>query len=139
MCDHYVVESRDHLFFHCPFAQICWKNICPSWTALSAGIQDQIGNPRHLLNLPFATDIIILVAWAIWNTRNAYIFRAVPPSFYAYRKHFEEELQRLVLRAKEEIIWVTSRLGPELQIGIILSLASFSYIYVVISAYSFSF
>jgi len=36
MCEHYVVESRDHLCFHCPFAQICWKNICPNWTALSA-------------------------------------------------------------------------------------------------------
>ena len=42
---------------------------------LSAGIQDQLSQLVRLLNLPFAMDVIILIAWAIWNTRNAYVSR----------------------------------------------------------------
>uniref|UniRef100_A0A452ZH53 Reverse transcriptase zinc-binding domain-containing protein n=1 Tax=Aegilops tauschii subsp. strangulata TaxID=200361 RepID=A0A452ZH53_AEGTS len=34
MCDEYVLETRDRLFFHCDFAQICWKYVCPKWSPL---------------------------------------------------------------------------------------------------------
>lgn len=92
MCSQHVVERRDHLFFHCQFAQTCWKKLCPNWPTLSSGIQDQIANLKHLLNLPFASDIIILIAWEIWNTRNGFIFRRIRPSLFACKKLFNEEM-----------------------------------------------
>lgn len=34
MCDQFVVESRDPLLFHYQFAQIYFRNICPTWSIL---------------------------------------------------------------------------------------------------------
>lgn len=33
MCEDNVLETRDHLIFHCKFAKTCWKYICPTFSA----------------------------------------------------------------------------------------------------------
>lgn len=60
---------------------------------------DQIANLKGMINLPFGMNLIILIAWAIWNTRNDFIFKGIPPNLYACRRRFKEELKWLVHRA----------------------------------------
>jgi hypothetical protein len=37
MCASSHLESRNHLFFSCPFAVMCWQYICPNWSPPSDG------------------------------------------------------------------------------------------------------
>uniref|UniRef100_A0A8R7QWB9 Uncharacterized protein n=1 Tax=Triticum urartu TaxID=4572 RepID=A0A8R7QWB9_TRIUA len=57
------------------------------------GIQYEVAHLKQLLNLPFAMDIIILISWAIWTTRNDFIFKHIPPNLYNCRRRFKEELK----------------------------------------------
>jgi hypothetical protein len=31
LCADGDLETRNHLFFLCPFAHICWQYLCPTW------------------------------------------------------------------------------------------------------------
>jgi hypothetical protein len=102
MCNDHTLETRDHLFFQCQFAQMCWKYLCPSWQPLYSSIQDEVANLKRLLNLPFAMEVIILISWAIWTTRNDFIFQHINPSLYTCRRKFKTEMKWLVHRAKRQ-------------------------------------
>lgn len=102
MCNSGTMETRDHLFFHCPFAQHCWTYICPDWTPNHMDIQEELDALKQLLQVPFAMDIIILVSWAIWTTRNDYIFKAKPPNLYTCRRKLKEELKWIIYRVKRK-------------------------------------
>lgn len=52
------------------FAKACWDYLCPGWSAVQGGIQDQLQNLKTALPHKFAMEIIILATWAIWRTRN---------------------------------------------------------------------
>jgi hypothetical protein len=45
-------------------------------------------------------EIIILMAWSIWNTRNDWIFSELDPSVQRCRDKFVREFSLLLLRAK---------------------------------------
>lgn len=102
ICSMSVFETRDHLFFHCPFAQMCWSYICPNWSPTHSGIQDEIAHIKQNLHVPFAMETIILVCWVIWTTRNDYIFEHRLPSLYVCRKKFKEEMCWLIHRARRK-------------------------------------
>ena len=102
LCGLQVLETRDHLFFHCPFYRICWTYLAANWAPTYQGIQHEINNLKEMLDLPFSLEIIILAAWAIWITRNEFIFNKITPSLYRCRKTFKEELKWLVHRATRE-------------------------------------
>ena len=93
MCNLHALETRDHLFFHCQFAQLCWSYICTNWQPAHTGIQEEISNLKQLLSVPYAMEIIILTCWAIWTTRNDHIFQHIQPSIYRCRKKLKEELK----------------------------------------------
>jgi hypothetical protein len=46
ICNGSALETRDHLFFSCPFAVSCWQYLCPGWVpTLTVGhmvIQDVV-------------------------------------------------------------------------------------------------
>lgn len=72
------LESRNHLFFTCPFARMCWQYLCPDWTApasASFAVQDVLVSLKEKIAQPFSMDIIMLVSWEIWTTQNDYIFK----------------------------------------------------------------
>jgi hypothetical protein len=48
---------------------------------------------------PFFMEIVILAVWAIWKTRNAYIFQHVTPSLYRTKTLFKEEFKWIKFRA----------------------------------------
>jgi hypothetical protein len=47
-------------------------------------------------------ELVMLVIWFIWISRNDFIFKAAPPSVYKYRKRFKDELALLVHKAKKK-------------------------------------
>lgn len=72
-----------------------FDSILPSATKLWWRTED-------LLGVPFSLEIIILAAWAIWITRNGFIFKGISPSLYKCRKTFKEELNRVVHRVNRK-------------------------------------
>jgi hypothetical protein len=44
-------------------------------------------------------EIIILTVWAIWNTRNGFIFKNKRPSHFTARRFLKDELKWLKFRA----------------------------------------
>jgi hypothetical protein len=103
VCERSSIESGLYLFFQCPFALLCWRYLCPSWQppAPSPHIQpkDYIMSLKLAIAQPFSLELIILVCWALWITRNEIIFKGIPPSIYRARKFFKDELALLVHKA----------------------------------------
>jgi hypothetical protein len=87
LCNGAHLELRNHLFFTCPFAICCWNYIYPAWqspvlngnNAPILGFSDSI---KRTISQPFSLKIIMLVCWAIWTTRNNFIFKDITLSIY---------------------------------------------------------
>jgi hypothetical protein len=63
MCGSHL-ETRDHLFFECPFATMCWQYLCPSWSlqpGSALDFQQSITNLKNFIDKPFFMEIIVLV------------------------------------------------------------------------------
>ena len=54
---------------------------------------------RLAINKPFSMDMVMLVCWAIWKTRNNCIFQGMVPNLYGCRRIFKDELALLVHKA----------------------------------------
>jgi hypothetical protein len=106
MCNQAVTETRDHLFFTCPFAQHCWQYMCPLWNlaqvAMPNDIQNYIQSIKAHIRQPFFMEIIILICWSIWTTRNDAIFKGLTPSLYRARRKLKDELSLLIHKAKRK-------------------------------------
>jgi hypothetical protein len=99
MCDQDELETRTHLFFQCPFAQMCWQYVSPTWIPpQQTDIQSFITSLKLSLNVPFFMELIMLISWAIWTTRNAFIFKSTPPNLYRCRRKFKEEVSLLLYK-----------------------------------------
>jgi hypothetical protein len=99
MCNDQVLETRDHLFFRCKFASACWRYICPGWNIpQSSSHLECIEQLKQMIQKPFFMEIVILAVWAIWKTRNAYIFQHVTPSLYRTKTLFKEEFKWIKFR-----------------------------------------
>lgn len=102
MCGANGFETRDHFFFTCTFAQVCWSYLSPSWSPSHQGLQEDISKIKRLLAVPFSMELIILAAWSIWTTRNDYIFKGIAQNLYQCRKKFKEELKWIIFRVKRK-------------------------------------
>lgn len=98
LCNERVLETRDHLFFKCPFAKFCWDYLYPGWQPSSNGL-DMIVSLKQNINKPFFMELIIFVTRAILKTRNSFIFEQKRTNLYRCRAVFNEELQWLKHRA----------------------------------------
>jgi hypothetical protein len=52
------------------------------------------------LNVPFSIEIVILMNWSIWKTRNAWFFQNKAPTVQQCKNEFARELHLVMLRAK---------------------------------------
>jgi hypothetical protein len=64
LCDQHVLETRDHLFFLCPFAVNCWNRIGVFWDC-SLNISDRLLEARILLDKPFFLEVFASATWNI--------------------------------------------------------------------------
>ncbi|KAL6627690.1 hypothetical protein ACP70R_031416 [Stipagrostis hirtigluma subsp. patula] len=79
MCIWQREESLVHLFLLCPFAKLAWQKI----GVLAPGTVNPaqaISSIKRQLNVPFFMEIIVIMAWAIWMTRNDWLFNNQDPT-----------------------------------------------------------
>ena len=103
LCDSLQLETRDHLFFTCPFAIECWNMISIQWDCslpISARLQD--GKEGFLG--PCFTEIFSCAAWNIWKERNDYIFRSQLPSIDRWKVRFQSDISLHRFRLKEHSV-----------------------------------
>jgi hypothetical protein len=99
LCNGAIEESQTHLFLQCPFAMQCWGSI-------NLQVQQHLDPFQNLqsfkdqLSEPFFMEVIVLMAWTIWKSRNDLIFRQIVPNLTIAKQNFNAECQLLLLRAK---------------------------------------
>ena len=101
LCNGLIEESLCHLFIHCPFATSCW-NWLQVQTYQQMDFLRNIELFKRQLQVPFFTEIIIIMCWTIWKTKNGLIFNQIQPSIQASKREFKDEFTLLLLRAKKK-------------------------------------
>jgi hypothetical protein len=66
-----------------------------------------------LLGVPFFMDIIIIIAWSVWTTRNDWEFNEIDPPVDRCREKFISEFVKIFMRAQPASIparetWISS-------------------------------
>ncbi|TVT96950.1 hypothetical protein EJB05_57834, partial [Eragrostis curvula] len=84
-------EETLHLFVKCNFAQQCWASIGLNVTT-HLRIKHIIKWLKRKLVVPFYMDIIIMMSWSIWVSRNEWIFRNIDPTVQNCRRNFFKEM-----------------------------------------------
>lgn len=92
-------ETMEHLFLQWPFATACW-NLVHIQAPPQATIFDAVVSLKAQLRVPTFLDLIVLLFWAIRNSRNGVIFHAqlIPSS--SCRCSFKKELSLLLHRVR---------------------------------------
>lgn len=112
LCSLGARETRDHLFFQCPFARSCWNSIGFAWDT-SLEFHQMIAAQRSGFGDGCFMEIFLVASWLIWKLRNDYIFNSVRHSLARWRASLKEELSlylsrlRLVARPLLQI-WIDS-------------------------------
>lgn len=99
LCSTSTEESLFHLLIACPFASHCW-----SWIGLQISQQmslfQNLESLKDQLHESFFIEIIILMCWLIWQSRNGVIFNSDKPSPLHTKRTFKLEFALLILHAK---------------------------------------
>jgi hypothetical protein len=99
------LETRDHLFFQYPFATLCWQYLCPTWSLqprTHLNFQETILSLKTAIAKPFFMEIIMLITWKIWITKNDFIFKSISPSINRCHKKFKDEMALIIYKAKRK-------------------------------------
>jgi len=99
LCTEQPDETIEHLFTNCPFVVAAWNSINLNVRADFQLIQN-LELLKDQINQSFFMEIILLLCWAIWMTRNNLIFRQIPPSVQNCKLIFMTEFHWLLCRAK---------------------------------------
>jgi hypothetical protein len=79
-----------HVVFHVSYA-LSFINVYREEEAAS--------NLNQQLNVPFSTEVIILMTWSIWKCRNAWLFQNKDPTVQHCKQEFANELILVIPRA----------------------------------------
>jgi hypothetical protein len=91
LCTNQMLETRDHLFFECPFAVACWEFTGIRWDS-SELISPRFALARDSFIGPCFMEIAICAAWNIWKERNDLIFKQQNPSLRRWKVRFQSDL-----------------------------------------------
>jgi hypothetical protein len=103
LCIRRKSETVAHLFFRCNFAKACWSSIGAS-VVTSRPVFQILRLIKDKLAVPFSMEIIILMTWAIWTTRNAWIFNNIDPLVQDCKRKFLSEFSLLLHRVKPDLV-----------------------------------
>jgi hypothetical protein len=103
LCDESVEETVQHLFLHCSFAKQCWNLLGLSVPSAMQPFQI-LDLFRRQLNVQFFMEIIILLCWGIWMSRNNCIFRNIEASVEGCKAIFRDIFGLVILRAKKKYL-----------------------------------
>lgn len=114
LCNLSQLETRDHLFFGCPFASSCWGAVGINWdTTLWPSIR--FARAHNAFNKPCFMEIVVCAAWNIWKERNGLIFNNQAPSLARWMVRFKSDVMVHQYRVKAALVqplldWVRSLL-----------------------------
>jgi hypothetical protein len=87
LCTEAVLETKDHLFFNCDFAQQCWEFLSIQWD-MSRLFSEKFMAARAAFEGSCFMEIVACAVWNIWRSRNDFIFKGVPISFNRWKVSF---------------------------------------------------
>nr|TKW28482.1 hypothetical protein SEVIR_3G325900v2 [Setaria viridis] len=101
LCLHDKEETLFHLLLECPFAQECWIH-----QGLFMDLQQEpysiLSTFKHQLQVvPFFMEVIIIISWCIWMTRNDWIFNGIHPTIQGTIIHFKHFFTLVIHRVKD--------------------------------------
>ena len=95
LCNSRQEETLKHLFLSYPYATACW-NLIDLYIDPHDSIFEAIDSFKRQLHTSISLDIIILLCWAIWTSRNDVIFQNNRVSLSSTRAAFKKELTLLL-------------------------------------------
>jgi hypothetical protein len=101
LCLRRKVETMAHLFLRCNFAKACWSSVGVSVITTKPAFQI-FKAIKDKLSVPFAMEIIILMAWSIWTTRNDWMFKNKDPQVQECKQKFLKEFSLLLHRVRPD-------------------------------------
>jgi hypothetical protein len=102
LCPWQHEETINHFFLHCNFAKHCMLGI--HWHFFAESLQlekSYISMVKRRITVSFFREIIILMTWPIWTTRNDWIFNNKDPTIEGCMEKFIKEFKLLTLRVKK--------------------------------------
>lgn len=102
LCSANTEETVQHLFLQCPFAQHC-RGFLHLYISDPDDPFSSLESLKLQLNIPFFTDVVIILCWVIWMARNDLIFRDIQPMATSSKSLFFKEFALVTLRAKRQL------------------------------------
>jgi hypothetical protein len=103
LCNTLELETRDHLFFGCPYAAACWARLHIQWDC-SLPISSRFLRARNLFKGPCFMEVFVCAAWNIWKDRNDLIFKAIDSSLARWCVRFKNDLHLHTFRVKPSLV-----------------------------------
>ena len=103
LCDQNILETRDHLFFDCAFARLCWETVGVTWNPLVTIFQ-HVDAARMRHTGPCFLEVFVCVTWNIWKARNELIFRDIPPALGRWKIKFKNDILLYQYRVKKSLV-----------------------------------
>jgi hypothetical protein len=91
LCSSQNLETRDHLFFECSFAQQCWESINIHWN-MTQPIPNRVILAKRNFGGPCFMEVMACAAWNLWKVRNDLIFQEQPASVGRWKVRFQHDL-----------------------------------------------
>jgi hypothetical protein len=102
MCNVGVHETIEHLFFTCPFAQVCWETINIT-SDESLNLHDRLIKGGETHSLPFFTEAAMIAAWELWKLHNDKVFQRRDPTTSLWLANFKNQCILQSLRFKDDL------------------------------------
>lgn len=102
MCNLGELETIEHLFFECPFAQDCWMRIGISWDS-SLELYDRFTQARQSHNIPWFTEAVLIAAWELWKLCNDKVFQRCAPTPMRWLCNFKNQCNLQSVRFRDDL------------------------------------
>jgi hypothetical protein len=102
LCNLAALDTVEHLFFTCPFAQACWTKLGIAWN-LNLQLFDHLWQAKSLHNIPMFAEVSMTALWEMWKLRNDKVFKRRQPSVAIWFVNFKNQCLLQSIRFKEDL------------------------------------
>jgi hypothetical protein len=103
LCTDAPLEFRDHLFFSCEFATLCWDFIHIHWD-VTLPLSQRYMVAKSGFQGPCFMEVVACSAWNIWKVRNELVFNNIPASINRWKVGFQKDLLLHRFRVKAALV-----------------------------------